>query len=445
MREVKGNPAEALALTPQSAEALVEALFAAVNEGDLARLGALAAPNCTSRGLPFIGPMALIAPYAELRAALPELRFTVDQVFAGGDQVAVRYSGRGAQRGPYHGLAPRGNPVTVHALDVFWFDGSRIRARWSYTDHLALLQQMSDVQVGDIPVVAAEARVVSRFEPPAFLEGVLVGADGDVYVTKLHEGTVYRIRPDGTRRPFFHLDAGNGPWDGVWCMVAPADGVGFYLNVNSSDAAKHGVWYVAPDGTGRLFASLPLDTIPNGIARTPAGDLLVADSLGRVWRVNNAGDATVWLQHEWLAGRSFIGRFPGANGIQVWNGAAYVTNSDLGLVVRIPIASNGSAGVPHVAFSDIGGDDFAIDADGTLYVTTHPFNTVVRLAPDGSRAVIGTAAQGVVGPTAAALGIDGDGNRVLYVVTDGGFFTLPEDPPVPPLAQTPALLALKLD
>lgn len=422
---------------------VVADLFAAANRADWAALGALAAPDCTCSGLPFIGPPALVAPFAELREAMPDLQLTAEHVHVVGDEIIVRYTGRGVQQGFFASLPPRGASVRLRGLDVLRVAGGKILARQAYTDRLGLLQQMSDPQQGPVAESPVSAEVMTRFDPPTFLEGVLAGPDGHVYVTPLHEGTVYRVRPDGSRQPFFHVDAGSGPWNGVWCMTAAPAG-GFFLNVNSSDPSKHGVWQVAPDGTGRRHAALPLGTMPNGIARTSGGDLLVADSVGRVWRVAVSGQAIVWLEHPWLAARPYIGRFPGANGIQVWRNTAYVTNSDLGLIIAIPIGADGTAGSPGIHSEGIGGDDFAIDDDGTMYVTTHPFNSVVRLGTDGSRTVIATASQGVVGPTAAALGRDPEGGRVLYVVTDGGFFTLPEDPPVPVPRQTPALLRLRL-
>lgn len=427
------------------AMALVGRLFAAVNAGDLGALGALAAPDCTCTGLPFAGPPALVAPFAELRAAMPGLQLVVDELRTHGDEATVRYHGAGVHEGFFGSIPPSGASVRLQGADVLRIAGGLVQHRQPYLDRLVLVQQMTDPRQATAPEQPVTGEIVTRFDPPKFLEGVLATDDGTVYVTPLHEGTVYRVWPDGRREPFFHVEAGHGPWNGAWCMVAAADGNGFYLNVNSLDPAGHGIWHVDRDGRGRVHAVLPPQTIPNGIARTAAGDLLVADSVGCVWRVRGPGQAEVWLRHEWLAARPWIGRFPGANGIQVWNDTTYVTTSDLGLIVAIPITAGGGAGTPRIFAEHIGGDDFAIDTDGTLYVTTHPFNQVVRIRQDGSRTVIAGPAQGVVGPTAAALGRDGAGRRLLYVVTDGGMFTLPECEPVPLAAQTPALVRLRLD
>jgi sugar lactone lactonase YvrE len=174
--------------------------------------------------------------------------------------------------------------------------------------------------------------------------------------------------------------------------------------------------------------------------------VLVADSASaRVWSIDAGGKATVWFEHELLSPRPYIGRFPGPNGIQVWNGAVYVAPSDRGHIVRIPVGPDGAAGRPEVAIPAIGADDFAIAADGTFFITTHPFDKVVKVAPDGLRTEIAGPPEGVVGPTAAGLAITAGGKRTLYVVTDGGLYRMPESPPLAPPVPTPAVIALELD
>ena len=64
---------------------------------------------------------------------------------------------------------------------------------------------------------------------------------------------------------------------------------------------------------------------------------------------------------------------------------------------------------------------------GNLYGTTDPFNTVVRVAPDGATTVLLTAADGLDGPTAAAFGVGND-NQNLYV-TNAAFPFFPGPDP----------------
>lgn len=101
-------------------------------------------------------------------------------------------------------------------------------------------------------------------------------------------------------------------------------------------------------------------------------------------------------------------------------GAVYASVSDTARLVQVAMADDGSAGEATLVAEGIGIDDFAIAPDGTVYATTHPFNTLEAIAPGGSRAVIAGAGQGIVGPTAAALVTTDGGAPSVYVVTDGG-------------------------
>jgi hypothetical protein len=71
----------------------------------------------------------------------------------------------------------------------------------------------------------------------------------------------------------------------------------------------------------------------------PASAIDVTDSTaGLVWRINTQNQtATIWLQDESLRPQTPESRFPGANGIKVFEGAAYVSNSDRRQIVRIPM------------------------------------------------------------------------------------------------------------
>jgi hypothetical protein len=67
------------------------------------------------------------------------------------------------------------------------------------------------------------------------------------------------------------------------------------------------------------------------------------------------------------------------------------------------------------------GDDFAFGESGSLYVTTHPAQTLVCIDPSGKRTTIAGPDQGMVGATACAFGIAPGDKEALYVSTDGGF------------------------
>jgi sugar lactone lactonase YvrE len=185
--------------------------------------------------------------------------------------------------------------------------------------------------------------------------------------------------------------------------------------------------------------------MPNGIAVMDNGAALVADSFGaRLWHVDAAGQARVWLEHPLLQPRAYLGRFPGPNGVQVWNGSAYVAVSDRGHIVRVPITPAHGAGEPQVLHGDVAADDFAIDTDGTMYFATHPFDTIVRIDAAGKRSILAGVEQGLTGPTALALAPGSAGGKLLYAVTDGGLYRQPGAAPIPLPAQVPGLYRLSL-
>lgn len=89
----------------------------------------------------------------------------------------------------------------------------------------------------------------------------------------------------------------------------------------------------------------------------------------------------------------------GANGIKLFGGAVYISNTGAGTIVRVPILPDGSAGTPEVYASSFQVDDFAFGSDGTIFAATQMGN-ILRLSPDGARGSIST---GTLGDAAVAL------------------------------------------
>ena len=119
-------------------------------------------------------------------------------------------------------------------------------------------------------------------------------------------------------------------------------------------------------GVSRPVAELPVqigrcrrDTLPNGLALdSRTGYLYIADSLGVVWRVPSTGGTPV----EWSTGTALQPLyFIGANGVELSGGAVWVSDSDRGAVLRIPIEPGGDAGTITTSVTGVGGaDDFAV-------------------------------------------------------------------------------------
>jgi hypothetical protein len=145
----------------------------------------------------------------------------------------------------------------------------------------------------------------------------------------------------------------------------------------------------------------------NGSTPHPDGrTLLVFESVtGRILAIDQKVKRwSVWLQDDRL--RPKAPRKPGANGIKLHDGWAWISSTDLNLVVRSKIAADGSAGPMEVVAEKLHADDFAFGESGAAYLATHPAQTVLRLQP--------------VGCTACAFGRGAEDRKSLYVTTIGG-------------------------
>jgi len=81
--------------------------------------------------------------------SFPDLKHTVDEVIADGDNVAVRWTVRGTHRSEFQGIAATGNSITLSGLTVHHVTDRRLRETWLVYDNMELLQQ-----IGAVPAVA---------------------------------------------------------------------------------------------------------------------------------------------------------------------------------------------------------------------------------------------------------------------------------------------------
>ena len=318
---------------------------------------------------------------------------------------------------------PTGAPAVLRLSESYRIDEGKIAEIWTVTDTFSTIQSLTLPMPAPAPLAPLRSTVLASFRPGRFMESIAMDTDGVIYVSSMFEGEILRVAADGSSEVFANVPFGEmeGFKRGVVCLVFDHER-GLNVVVSSRDPAVHGIWRYDRDGNGSRRAALPPESAPNGITIDRNGDLYVADSVyGTVWRVRkDATEATAWVSNPVIAPRPYIGMFPGANGIKIFDRAVYTVVSDTGRFVRIPIQDDGRPGLPEVMAEGLPGDDFAIDVDGNVYMTTHPYNTVVRYAPDGSRAVVASVDQHVVGPTSVAFGTLPGDEGSLYVLSDGG-------------------------
>ena len=268
----------------------------------------------------------------------------------------------------------------------------------------------------------APAEVIATWPKGSFAENLAIDGEGTIHVTLHTDRVVVRVDP-ATRAvsPFA-------------AYATPVAGVAFgpdgTLYASGGEPGKLGgvIWATGRDGSVRRLADLPNATFLNGVTLHPDGRLLVVESIGgMIYAVDPAtGSVTAWMQDERLRPPVPDGT-PGANGIKLHGGYAYISVTARDLVVRAPLDRNGASGAIEVVAERLRADDFAVAADGSLIIATHPAHSLVCLAPDGARSTLASAKQGMIGSTAVAFGRMNADRRSVYVTTTGGTMTLPDD------------------
>ena len=76
------------------------------------------------------------------QVALPDIQYTVEDMVAEGDRVAVRWTGRGTHKGEFMGIPPTGKPVTITGISILRIAGGKIVEEWTEDDILGVLQQL---------------------------------------------------------------------------------------------------------------------------------------------------------------------------------------------------------------------------------------------------------------------------------------------------------------
>ena len=115
-----------------------------INPGRLDRLAELIADD-------FVGPHGERGPtgYAAtvtgLRTGFPDIRFTVEDIIAEADRVAIRWTWHATHTGPFGGLALTGKPITNTGIAIYQLANHKIIRTWLETDRLGALQQLGAV------------------------------------------------------------------------------------------------------------------------------------------------------------------------------------------------------------------------------------------------------------------------------------------------------------
>jgi len=255
-------------------------------------------------------------------------------------------------------------------------------------------------------VAAASAGAFPAFIPMPGVSprGVAVDKVGNVYVSvgevraTLEYIQVRKYSPAGEQ--LFSVEIGQGTIGGLM-VTANGD-----LYIALAAGSARGVYRMDREGQIDLLPGSNQIFFANGLAFDNIGTLYITESVslmgppppfgqGGIWRLPRGGTAELCLRDELLTGTGVLGNIVpiGANGIAYYRDSLYVTNTEKGTVLRIPVRPDGSLGLPELwttllevpesplagAPHPVGGDGVALDVHGNLYVAVLTRSAVVRL------------------------------------------------------------------
>ncbi|MFD9323853.1 SMP-30/gluconolactonase/LRE family protein [Streptomyces sp. NPDC060053] len=281
---------------------------------------------------------------------------------------------------------------------------------------LALGLLASAPATGDEPAVSAP-HVVAHFDlaKGQSPENIALEPDGSADLTFSSARQVVNVTREGRTRILATLPAVANPQTpvvgaAVVLGIARAQNGTLYVNYATGTRAT-GIWRI-PSGGGKpqQIAQLPPTGFPNGLALDERrGVFYVADSvLGTVWRVpRSGGKPTAWATGAALEPRNARpAARVGANGLRVHRDAVWVSNTNAGTLLRIPVRESGCAGAIETRAKGIYAiDDFAfVDRHrDTVLAALTGGSEIAQVSPDGTRRVVLTRKDGLSNPTSVAV------------------------------------------
>ena len=311
--------------------------------------------------------------------------------------------------------------LVVFGLAIAFCPGASAQTDAAQTDAAPRID-LSTVPHDPGPTALAPVTELARWPAGSFLESIVALGSGDFLIAESTTHRIFRASPTGAVSGFHESDIqpmalAVGPDETIVATGKDHEGTNSFLFVFGADGALER--RVPVPEAGSL----------NGCTFLAPGIVLANDAaLGRIYRIELAsGTVTTWIADERLTPdptRSEL--LPGVNGVKVFDGAVYASNSSRAIVMRVPIMGpEQAAGALEVIHRDLVVDDFCIGDDGTIYGTTHIFDGLVRLRPDGSVTRLAGAEEGMAGSTAVVFGRGPSAGASVYVVADGGYYLTP--------------------
>jgi len=311
-----------------------------------------------------------------------------------------------------------------------------VAAGWVCAASLTTLGAAANNDCAPAPEVLAS--FVSGQDIP---ESLTTDHDGNLYVSV---GNTVQVRaPGGAFSVFGTLPL---PIAALGVKVGPD---GCVYNASTSLSATPGafVWKLCGADSVEEFAELDQAGAPNDLAFDDDGSLFVTDPLlGEIWRIDQNGNAEVFVQHALLAGNpadpALIFRQVGVNGIAFdkHHRRLYLSNTDQGSILRIDMRAHTHTPVVFAQDSRLrGADGIGFDESGTLFVAVNKSDTLVSLDERGQIRVVASGGH-LDAPSSVVFGATKLDKHTLYMTSSAFSRTLGFQPGTP----APAVLTLRV-
>ena len=129
-----------------------------LNEGNLGLIDEIFAPDYVTHT-----PAQGLAPTRDgfkqfalaLRAAFPDLRYTLEDSIEAGDKIVTRVSASGTMRGDFAGMRATNKHATWSEIHIVRVADERVVEHWGLVDQLGMLVQLGVMPApGQVPVAA---------------------------------------------------------------------------------------------------------------------------------------------------------------------------------------------------------------------------------------------------------------------------------------------------
>ncbi|MCG6871566.1 MAG: ester cyclase [Gammaproteobacteria bacterium] len=100
------------------------------------------APDYVNHSVGYSGPEGIKEDLANIQAVFPDAHWSVEDSFAHGDRVAVRFVFRGTHQGTFMGIPATAKAVVVPAITIFRVAERRIAEEWVNLDFYGMLRQL---------------------------------------------------------------------------------------------------------------------------------------------------------------------------------------------------------------------------------------------------------------------------------------------------------------